>query len=65
MTVAVVLLTTALVTVIALLVGAAAGKLARMDGSTYPASLAHAATAFAAVITLATAVTAVVAALLT
>ncbi|MET7312782.1 hypothetical protein ABZS68_38680 [Streptomyces sp. NPDC005571] len=65
MTVALVLLTTALVIVIALLAGAAAGKLARMDGATYPAALARTATVFAAVITLATAVTAAIAALLT
>jgi hypothetical protein len=64
-TVAVVLLSAALVIVIALLVGAAAGKLARMDGATYPAALARAATAFTSVITLATAVTVAIAALLT
>ncbi|MEV0186822.1 hypothetical protein AB0I54_47780 [Streptomyces sp. NPDC050625] len=40
MTVAVVLLATALVIVVALLVAAGAGKLARMDGATYPAALA-------------------------
>ncbi|MFD3472096.1 hypothetical protein ACFWWM_38410 [Streptomyces sp. NPDC058682] len=61
MTVAVVLLATALVIVIALLAAAGAGKLARLDGATYPAALTCAATAFATVITLATAVTAALA----
>lgn len=56
MTVAIALLTTALVLVIALLAAAGAGKLARMDGATYPAALTRAATAFATVITLAIAV---------
>ncbi|MFC9399355.1 hypothetical protein ACFTWS_40595 [Streptomyces sp. NPDC057027] len=54
MTVAVVLLTAAFVFVVALLAGTAAGKLARMDGATYPTALTRAATSFAAVITLAT-----------
>ncbi|MEU9411707.1 hypothetical protein AB0E08_39260 [Streptomyces sp. NPDC048281] len=63
MTVAVVLLTTALVIVVALLAAAAAGKLARMDGATYPTALTRAATTFAAVITLATAVAGALAAL--
>ncbi|MGW2273657.1 hypothetical protein [Streptomyces yangpuensis] len=54
MTVAVVLLTAALVFVVALLAGTAAGKLARMDGATYPTALTRAATTFATVITLAT-----------
>jgi hypothetical protein len=53
MTVAVILLTTALVFVIALLGAAGAGKLARMDGATYPAALTRAAVTFAAVLTLA------------
>ncbi|MFJ5551233.1 hypothetical protein [Streptomyces sp. NPDC093225] len=64
MTVAVVLLTTALITLVALLAGAAAGKLARMDGATYPTALTRAATTFGAVITLATVVTTALAALL-
>nr|WP_240657877.1 hypothetical protein [Streptomyces populi] len=55
---AVVLLTLGLVIIVALLVAAGAGKLARMDGATYPAALTRAATAFAAVITLAAAITA-------
>lgn len=41
----------------------AVGKLARMDGVTYPAARTLAATAFAAVITLAAAVTGALAAL--
>ncbi|WP_079072803.1 hypothetical protein [Streptomyces canus] len=63
MTVAVVLLATALIVVVALLTGTAAGKLARMDGATYPTALTRAATAFAAVITLAAAVTVAIATL--
>lgn len=63
MTVAVALLTTALVIVIALLAAVGAAKLARMDGATYPAALTRAATAFAAVITLAAAVAGALAAL--
>lgn len=61
--VAVVLLTITLVIVVALLAAAGTGKLARMDGATYPAALTRAATAFAAVITLAASVTAALAAL--
>ncbi|MER5202275.1 hypothetical protein [Streptomyces sp. NPDC002825] len=64
MTVAVVLLAIALVLVVALLAATAAGKLARMDGATYPTALTRAATAFVAVITLATGVTAAIATLL-
>ncbi|MFI1629060.1 hypothetical protein ACH4YO_33830 [Streptomyces noursei] len=52
---AVVLLTFALVVVFALLVSVVAGALARLDGATYPAALMRAATAFAAVLTLAAA----------
>ncbi|MFF7127273.1 MULTISPECIES: hypothetical protein [unclassified Streptomyces] len=55
--VAIVLLTAALVLVFALLVAAAAGTLARIDGATYPTALLRAATAFATVLTLAAAVT--------
>ncbi|WP_053164746.1 hypothetical protein [Streptomyces noursei] len=54
---ALVLLTIALVVVFALLAAAAAGTLARLDGATYPAALTRAATAFAAVLTLAAALT--------
>ncbi|MEU1481842.1 hypothetical protein [Streptomyces sp. NPDC005760] len=56
MTVASVFLATALVIVLALLAAADAGKLARMDGATYPTALTRAAVTFAAVITLAAAV---------
>ncbi|MFD4135282.1 hypothetical protein [Streptomyces goshikiensis] len=52
-TVAVVLLTTALVTIVALLAATAAGKLARMDNASYATALTRAATTFAGVITLA------------
>lgn len=62
--VAVVLLGAALVVFAALLVAAAAGKLARIDGATYPAALARAAVTFAAVITLAATVTGALTALL-
>jgi len=62
--VAVVLQSTALVLVVALLAAAGAGKLARMDGATYPTALTRAATAFAAVVTLAATITAALAALL-
>jgi hypothetical protein len=54
---AVVLITAALVVILALLVAAGAGKLARLDGATYPAALMRSAAAFAAVLTLAAAVT--------
>lgn len=64
MTVAVVLLTSAIVIIVALLAAAGAGKLARLDGATYAAALTHAAIAFAGVITLATAVISALAALL-
>ncbi|MGW1208957.1 hypothetical protein ACWD5F_04885 [Streptomyces sp. NPDC002499] len=49
--------------VIALLAAVGAGKFARIDGASYPAALSRAATTFAAVITLAAAVTAPFAAL--
>ncbi|MCM2388204.1 hypothetical protein [Streptomyces albipurpureus] len=65
MTVPVVLLAIALVAVVALLAAAGAGKLARMDGATYPTALTRAATAFAAVITLTAAVAAALEGLLT
>ncbi|MFI8194725.1 hypothetical protein ACIF8T_39530 [Streptomyces sp. NPDC085946] len=61
----VLLLTTALVLVVAVLAAAGAGKLARLDGATYPTTLTRAATAFTAVLTLATAVAGTLAALLT
>ncbi|MET8955503.1 hypothetical protein [Streptomyces sp. NPDC004533] len=65
MTVADVLLTTALVIVVALQAAAGAGKLARMDGATYPTALTRAAVTFAAVITLAATVASAFATLLT
>ncbi|MBP8535352.1 hypothetical protein [Streptomyces sp. MK37H] len=52
---AVVLLTTALVVLFALLAAVGAGTLARLDGATYPATLMRAATTFATVLTLAAA----------
>ncbi|MFC9429588.1 hypothetical protein [Streptomyces sp. NPDC056987] len=52
-----VLLTIALVVVIALLASVAAAKLARLDGVGYPAALKQAAVTFAAVLTLAAAIT--------
>jgi hypothetical protein len=63
--VAVLLLTTALVLLIAVLAAAGAGKLAHLDGTTYPTALTRAATAFTAVLTLATAAVGTLAVLLT
>ncbi|OKI37028.1 hypothetical protein A6A28_33255 [Streptomyces sp. CB03578] len=51
-----VLLTVTLVLVIALLAGAAAAKLARLEGVGYPAALRQAAVTFGAVLTLAVAI---------
>ncbi|MET9116076.1 hypothetical protein ABZX38_18015 [Streptomyces longwoodensis] len=65
MNVALVLLTTALVITTAVMAAAGAGKLARMDGATYPAAFTRAAVAFAAVITLASTVVAALAGFLT
>ncbi|WP_241269358.1 hypothetical protein [Streptomyces chrestomyceticus] len=65
MNVAVALLTTALVIIVALMAAAGAAKLARLDRATHPAALTRAATAFASVITLAAAVTSALAALFT
>ncbi len=62
--IAIVLLATALVVVLALLTAAAAGTLARLDGATYPTALMRAATTFAASLTLAAAVTGALAQLL-
>ncbi|MFD3997125.1 hypothetical protein [Streptomyces sp. NPDC058583] len=59
MVLAILLLTVTIIIVIAVLAAAGAGKLARLDGTTYPTALARAAVAFAAVITLAVAVTTV------
>ncbi|MGW5002506.1 hypothetical protein ACWEP8_33155 [Streptomyces hydrogenans] len=64
MNLALVLLTTAVVFVIALLAAAGAGKLARLDGATYPTALTRAAVAFTAVLSLAAAITAALTGLL-
>ncbi|MET9125386.1 hypothetical protein [Streptomyces sp. NPDC004528] len=61
MSVAVVLLTAALVVVFALLAAAGAGKVARLDGASYPAAVKQAAAAFMAVLTLAVALAAALA----
>ncbi|RST17453.1 hypothetical protein E2C00_32955 [Streptomyces sp. WAC05374] len=50
------LFTIALVLISAFLAAAVAGKIARLDGATYPAAFFRAATAFATVLTLAAAV---------
>jgi len=63
--IATVLLAASMIVLLALLAATAAGVLARLDGTTYPAALMRAATTFAASITLATAVTGVVTQLLT
>ncbi|MZE76821.1 hypothetical protein GTY57_07245 [Streptomyces sp. SID5475] len=61
---ALILLTAAVVMILALLAAAGAGKLARLDGATYPAALTRAAAAFIAVLTLAATCTAALAGLL-
>ncbi|MET7356207.1 hypothetical protein [Streptomyces mirabilis] len=55
---ALILLACALTLVVAALVGVGAGYLARRDHATYPTALARAAVAFAATLTLATALAA-------
>ncbi|TRO56737.1 hypothetical protein OG718_04600 [Streptomyces sp. NBC_00258] len=55
--VAVVLFSVVSVVLVALLAAVGTGKLARLDGATYPAALMRSAAAFAAVLTLAAAVT--------
>ena len=65
MTVAVVLLTVAVVLVVALLSAVGAGMLARIDGATWPTALTRAAGTFAAVLALAAAVTAALSPFLT
>ncbi|MEU1455705.1 hypothetical protein [Streptomyces avermitilis] len=65
MTVAVVLLAVAVVTVFALMAAAVAVTLARLEGSTWPSALTRAALTFTTVITLAAAVTAALTPLLT
>jgi hypothetical protein len=59
------LFTAVLVVVIALMAAAVAGKLARLDGASYPAAMTRAATTFAAVLTLAAAITGALASYLT
>ncbi|MFF1779785.1 hypothetical protein [Streptomyces virginiae] len=54
---ATVLLTIALVLICAILTAVAAGVLARLDGATFPSALSRAAVTFAAVLTLAAAIT--------
>ncbi|MFJ3660825.1 hypothetical protein ACIPPM_10175 [Streptomyces sp. NPDC090119] len=63
MNVAVIFFATALVVIAASLAAAGAGKLARLDGATYPTALTRAAAAFAVVINLATTIAATFAAL--
>ncbi|MFF4542232.1 hypothetical protein [Streptomyces aureus] len=65
MTVAIVLLTIAVVAVVALLVAVGAGMLARIDGATWPSALTRAAGAFTAVLILAATVTAALSPFLT
>ncbi|MER6473254.1 hypothetical protein [Streptomyces collinus] len=65
MTVAIVLLCIAVVLILALLSAVGAGVLARIGGATWPTALTRAAGTFAAVLGLATAVTAALSALLT
>lgn len=60
---ATVLLGAAVALVLAVLAATAAGKLARLDGATYPAAILRAAAAFASVVALTAAVTAALAAL--
>ncbi|MGW4982997.1 hypothetical protein [Streptomyces mirabilis] len=64
MTIALVLLSTALVVALAVLAATAAGILARMDGATTPAAIKSAAAVFAAALTLACAITAALAAVI-
>lgn len=62
--IAIVVFSAVLIVLLSLLVAAAAGKFARLDGATYPAAMTRAATAFAATLTLAAAVTGAIALLL-
>ncbi|MFG2318957.1 hypothetical protein [Streptomyces tendae] len=57
-TLLVVLIATAMILILALLTAVGAGKLARLDGASYPAALTRAAVAFAGTLTLAAAITA-------
>lgn len=65
MTVAIVLLAVAVVLIVALLSAVGAGMLARIDGATWPTAFTRAASAFAAVLALAAAVTAALSPFLT
>jgi hypothetical protein len=62
---ALVVLVSVLVVIVALLTAAGAGKLARLDGATYPAAITRAAAAFGVVLTVAAAVTGALATCLT
>jgi hypothetical protein len=61
---ATVLIAVAFVVILALLIAAGTGKLARLDGATYPTALMRSAAAFAAALTLASAVTGALASIL-
>ncbi|MEU3344238.1 hypothetical protein ABZ723_04395 [Streptomyces sp. NPDC006700] len=63
-TLTVVLFTTVLIVLLALMTAATAAKLARLDGASYPTAIKHAATAFAGVLTLAGVITAALTAVL-
>jgi hypothetical protein len=58
------LLAVALVIILAVMAAAGAGKLARLDGASYPVAIKQAAITFAAVLTLASTLTAVLTALI-
>ncbi|MFF4323288.1 hypothetical protein [Streptomyces sp. NPDC001568] len=60
-----ILLAVCLITIAAFMAAAAAAKLARLDGATYPAACLRAAAAFAAFLTLVAAITGALAAVLT
>ncbi|MFD8275916.1 hypothetical protein [Streptomyces flaveolus] len=64
MSVVVALLTVALVIILAIMAAAGAGKLARLDGASYPVAIKQAAITFAAVLTLASTLTAALTALI-
>ncbi|MFE3603229.1 hypothetical protein [Streptomyces sp. NPDC059142] len=58
------LIAVTLILIFALLTAAGAGKLARLDGASYPAALTRAAVAFAGTLTLVAAITAALSAVL-
>ncbi|GJF24650.1 hypothetical protein [Streptomyces sp. HO565] len=64
MSVVVALLVVALVIILAVMAAAGAGKLARLDGASYPAAIKQAAITFAAELTLASTLTAAFTALI-